>query len=130
MVDLTATLWKTCIESLSCRVAAEKTKYKVIKAIYDLLAFVRAIGVECALRMVVAMIDLVTSEPLVAVHAFEIKNAGKQLPEQVFPRHLFRSEADNKFVQLEVAISHVLSFHLTMSINENLSLFTDLPLPL
>ena len=76
------------------------------------------------------MVDFVSREPLVAFYAFEIKNAGKQLPEQVFPRHLLRSEADNKFVELEVAISHVLSFHLTMSINENLSLFTDLPLSL
>ena len=76
------------------------------------------------------MVDLVTREPLITGYAFEIENAGKQLPEQVFPRHLFRSEAYDKFVKLKVAISYVLSFHLTMSINENLSLFTDLPLPL
>ena len=80
--------------------------------------------------MVVAMVDLVTRESLVAIYAFEIKNAGKQLPEQVFPRDLFRSEAYHKFVELKVAVSYVLSFHLTMGINENLSLFTDLPLPL
>ena len=80
--------------------------------------------------MVVAMVDLVTRESLVAIYAFEIKNAGKQLPEQVFPRDLFRSEAYHKFVELKVAVSYVLSFHLTMSINENLSLFTDLPFSL
>ena len=65
---------------------------------YDLLAFVRAIGVECALWVVVTMVDLVAREPLVAGYTFEIENAGKQLPEQVFPGHLFRSEAYDKFV--------------------------------
>ena len=44
------------------------------------------------------MVDLVTREPLITGYAFEIENAGKQLPEQVFPRHLFRSEAYDKFV--------------------------------
>ena len=76
-MDLTATLWETCIKPLSWGVAAEKTKYKAIKVFHDLLAFVGAVGVECALRMVVAMVDLVTCESLVAIHTFEIKNAGK-----------------------------------------------------
>ena len=44
------------------------------------------------------MVDLVAREPLVAGYTFEIENAGKQLPEQVFPGHLFRSEAYDKFV--------------------------------
>ena len=63
-----------------------------------LLAFVRVHVEEAILGVVVALIEVVAREFLVALSALELDHAGKKFPEEVFPGDFLRAQAQHKFV--------------------------------
>ena len=60
-------------------------------------------------RVVAALIHSVASEPLTALSALVLCNAGEELPKQSLPWDLLLSQSEYKFVQLESSVNDVRS---------------------
>lgn len=77
--------------------------------------------------MVATLVEFVAREFRVAGQALEFDDASEELPEEVTPGDLLRSEAKHKFVEFKGLVSNVRSEYLTMSIDQNLATLTELP---
>lgn len=113
--DLAATIRQACFKTFGDVVAA------------GVIALVCMHVEKAALRMIATLVEFITGEFRVAGLALELDNTGEELPEEVTPRDLLRSEAQHKFVEFEGLVCHVGCKQLAVSIDQDLATLALLP---